>query len=548
MSQNYYVSSSIGKDQNNGTSAATPFASLQKAADAVGSGDTVFVMPGNYGNPDPEQYILNITKSGTAAAPITFKAFDPNNRPVVNVRNYVGIQVLGSHVNIDGFVVSGNRSEFEKMSVAEVEAFQQKNGRFNPITSGFGITIGSLYARQFATNVNITNSVVRDNTGSGISVFRGDYITVENNQVYRNALYTPYAASGISFYQSANSDDNTGVKMIVRGNTIYENQNLIKNYINFDEADINSPDPYKRPRITDGNGIIIDDGARTQRQDVDGTQPIKDLPAYKGKTLIENNNVFNNGGRGIHVFESSNVDIRNNKVSNNVLSPEITGRGEITSYVSEEAKAKGAGQGISITGDDVFSAAGLPTKAIFDSENSRPTVKLRGTSNAESLIPETLPDGQSYKYVQIFGEGGNDTLTGSNTTDTNNLFGDAGDDIINAGKASTNNYIVGGTGNDTLNFDVARTVMDIAVYNSGDGRDTITGFTRGIGNDQIFFNGISNIDVVSRNGSTELRIGDGVAGNGGFASGRMLVKVLGTTGFNANDVGVNLFDSSFKFS
>ncbi len=547
MGQNYYVSSSIGKDQNNGTSAATPFASLQKAADAVGAGDTVLVMPGEYGNPDSEQYILNITKSGTAAAPITFKAFDPNNKPVVKVRNYVGVQVLGSHVNIDGFVVSGNRSEFEKMTVAEVEAYQEKNGLFNPITSGFGITIGSLYAKQFATNVNITNSIVRDNTGGGISVFRGDYITVENNQVYRNSLYTPYATSGISFYQSANSDGNTGVKMVVRGNTVYENQNLIKNYINFKKEDVNDPDPYKRPRITDGNGIIIDDGARTQRQEgIDDMTSV--LPAYEGKTLIENNNVFNNGGRGIHVFESSNVEIRNNKVSNNVLSPEIVGRGEITSYVSEAAKAKGAGQGISISGDDVFSAAGLPTKAIFDSENNRPTIKLRGTSNAEILIPEILPSGQSYKYVQIFGEGGNDALTGSNTTDTNNLFGDAGNDIINAGKASINNYIVGGTGNDILNFDSARTVMDIAVYSAGDGRDIITGFTRGVGNDQLFFNGIPNIDVVSRNGSTELRVGDGVAGNGGFASGRMLVKMLGTTGFDANDIGVNLFDSSFKFS
>jgi parallel beta-helix repeat protein len=548
MGKNYYVSSKIGSDQSSGASSQTPFASLQKAADTAGAGDTILVMPGSYRNSDPNQNLLRIAKSGTATAPITFKAFDPSNKPVLNVRNYSGVLVLGSYINIDGFVIAGNRSEFDKMTVAQVDAIQKKDGRYSsPITSGDGILIGSFYDNKFASHVKVTNSIIRDNTGGGIGVLRGDYITIENNQVYRNAFYTPYAASGISFYQSANSDNNTGVKMIVRGNTVYGNKNLIKNYINYSEADINSPNLDKRPRITDGNGIIIDDGARTQIQDIDGKKAIKDLPAYKGKTLIEDNNVFGNGGRGIHAFNSANVEIRNNQVANNLLSPEIKD-GEIISYITEEAKLKGAGQGISISGDNVISAVGLPTKAIFGIENGRPTVELRGTSNSEKLIPALLPVGQSYKYIGIFGEGGNDTLTGSSSTDVNDIFGEEGNDILNAGKASSYNYMVGGTGNDTLNFDVSKTVMDIAVYNAGDGQDTITRFTRGIGNDQIFFNRIPNVDVISRAGNTEFHIGDGIAGNSGFGSGALLIKTVGTIGFNANDVGINLLDSSFKFS
>jgi parallel beta-helix repeat protein len=66
-------------------------------------------------------------------------------------------------------------------------------------------------------------------------------------------------------------------------------------------------DPTKRV-ITDGNGIIIDDSRNSQGGGG---------PPYVGTFLIENNLVFDNGGRGINIFESDNVIARNNTLYQN---------------------------------------------------------------------------------------------------------------------------------------------------------------------------------------------------------------------------------------
>jgi parallel beta-helix repeat protein len=385
MNNTYYVSSIIGKDDSNG-SQRSPFATLQQAADVAGAGDTVLVMPGEYSNADPNQNVLTINKSGITNAPIIFKAFDSRNKPVINVRNYQGIQILGSYINIDGFVISGNRKEFENLTTAQIDAIQKADGRYSsPTTSGNGIAIGNFYNNIYPDHIKISNSIIRDNTGGGIAVIRSDYVTIENNQVYNNSYYSPYATSGISLYQSGNSDSNTDIKMIIRGNTVYGNKNLIKNFNNFSEDDLNHPDPSKRPQITDGNGIIIDDNARTQVvQSVDGDKQSQDLPAYQGKTLIENNRVFNNGAQGILAFNSDNVIVRKNTVFNNHLSPEISG-GEITTTITGSAKAKGVGQNVMIRDNLITPATGKIAQSFY-AESDRTIV----IETADSSIPQSL--------------------------------------------------------------------------------------------------------------------------------------------------------------
>jgi|SRR5580700_170256 len=79
----YYVSSITGSDNNAGTSASAPFASLQAAANVVKPGDTVQVMNGTYTAPFYAD-ALDITTSGTATAPITFEAA-PGQTPVIDV-------------------------------------------------------------------------------------------------------------------------------------------------------------------------------------------------------------------------------------------------------------------------------------------------------------------------------------------------------------------------------------------------------------------------------------------------------------------------------
>jgi parallel beta-helix repeat protein len=569
MNKSFYVSSTNGNDRSSGTDQNTPFASLQKAADVAEVGDTVYVMPGNYSNSDPNQNVVTINKSGTAGAPITFKAFDPNNKPVIKVRNYVGIEVAGSYINLDGLIVEGNAKEFSNMTVEQVDALQKSQGRFtSPITSGTGIAIGGFYRNASPHHVSVTNSIVKDNPGGGISTIRADYITIENNEVAGNSFYSTFNTSGISLYQNNNSDGSNGLKNIIRGNVVHSNKNLIKDFNHFREEDLNNPDPALRPKITDGNGIIIDDATRTQViQSVDGGQSPQNLPAYQGKTLIENNKVYDNGARGIQTFNSSNVEIKNNTLANNLLTPGIWGE-NVTVNSTAAAKAKGADQGVTLSNNNIVSRS-----AILDLVNAAPVAKsviptpvaplataitvptqiVPAVANsaspplaatpAPSPVPVITPS-----YTKV-GENGSDTLTGSNFTGFNDLFGLGGDDTLNSGNASKYNYLVGGVGNDQINLSSTGAVMDIIGYESGAGKDTVAGFVRGRDemNDQVHFKGIQNVDVVSKNGNTELHVGDGITGNAGFGTGELLIEIQGTTGFKASDIGISLFGSNFAF-
>lgn len=116
-------------------------------------------------------------------------------------------------------------------------------------------------------------------------------------------------------YQNWNSDTETTIKNYVIGNTCYRNEN----YIPF--VFVGS--------ITDGNGIILDDARNTQNNSTQGT--------YLAKTYIANNLVFDNGGRGIHVFLSDNVIVANNTCHQNCQSSSVQD-GELTASAADNVK------------------------------------------------------------------------------------------------------------------------------------------------------------------------------------------------------------------
>jgi hypothetical protein len=110
--------------------------------------------------------------------------------------------------------------------------------------------------------------------------------------------------------------------------------------------------------------------------------------------------------------------------------------------------------------------------------------------------------------------------------------------------------LTGGLGNDTLNLG-SDTNTDTVFYSQGDGYDIVTRFVRGRGGDLLSFSNIPYLDVVRVNSNTELRVGDGVAGNAGFGSGELLMTLQGTTGFSAVNINDNLATSNtalFRFN
>ena len=305
----YYVSEK-GFDANNGLSPEKAFRNIQRAADVTGPGDIVYVMDGVYKRDEPTRNIVNITRSGKPDAWITYQAF-PGHRPELKSKNWNAIMIEGaSYIAIAGLSLNGD-SDNIKLEYA----LSQKDNFKNPETSGNGIEIVEK-GNQKPHHITISRCKIYNFCGGGIRTCHADYVTIEDNTVRENTFYSPYGGSGISNYQNWNSDeDNTGYKMIIRRNIIHHNLNMVP--------------AVAVKNIIGGNGIIIEDLRNSQ--DNSGQEN------YKGRTLIENNVIYCNGGRGRYVFHSHGVDILNNTLYQNSQHPKIS-EGEICIMGSNDVK------------------------------------------------------------------------------------------------------------------------------------------------------------------------------------------------------------------
>lgn len=304
----FYVSpSGTGTD---GLTEQTAFKKINDLYALTIPGDTVLVMNGTYTEPDFRAPVAYIDKSGRPDAYITYKNY-PGHRPKIKSRNITAIRLVGaSYVVIEGFDVEGSRDEIsfdeaDRLLCEKPDSSQRVN-----MAHGNGIDMVAEYSdiNKIPHHIIVRNNRVYNFGASGIGAQRADYLTIENNVVYGNAFYSPFDTSGISIYQMrdlefiAEADAGKILKNIIRGNISYGNKNLFGFAAGFDGStcDRNAP-------LTDGNGIIIDDLRNTQNQ-----KPELNKRPYRGRTLIENNIVYNNGARGINIYSSDHVDVVNN--------------------------------------------------------------------------------------------------------------------------------------------------------------------------------------------------------------------------------------------
>jgi hypothetical protein len=302
--QIFFVDAAAGNNANPGTE-AQPWATIQKAHDVMTAGQTVLVRAGLYTRPNYFT-IVQVNRSGTAGAPITFKAF-PGERPKLRSTkgvNFNGFEVRANYVVIDGFEIEGHLSEVTLAEARTDQQARQAGGPVVALTASSGITFGrNNRTDPVVHHVTARNNIVRDHPQSGINALASDYVTFENNRVSNTGRYSYFGGSGINIFEPRDFDTNvTEYRNVVRGNISEGNSNEI---------------PcgcfgYRQP--TDGNGIIMDNFNNT---------------GYTGRTLIMNNIVRDNGGRGIHVFQSGNVDVFFNTTYRNSTIA-ITGEGEIT--------------------------------------------------------------------------------------------------------------------------------------------------------------------------------------------------------------------------
>ena len=320
FSQDYYVSNSLGSDTNSG-SLSSPYKTINKGISMVNAGGTVYVMAGiyqneNYGAVDistntnmNNPHVVNINKSGAEGAYITLRNY-PGDSPKIEFDGQGGILIANNmnYIIIEGFEVEGpsasitydqaiaDRNYKIQLSEDDDESTNYNNTYFN----GKGIWGG--YGAH--NNVIIKNNNVYNTPGSAIRFNDSDYITIENNRIYNSTWWTSSASSAIVFAETiASEDDNTSdIKMIIRGNTVFNNWNRIPFYA------IQLPDNANPPSSDYGtaeyNNILDGQGIYVTRSD----------PEYNGTFLFENNLCVNNGKNGINFdhSESSSAIYQNN--------------------------------------------------------------------------------------------------------------------------------------------------------------------------------------------------------------------------------------------
>ena len=291
-----------GSDASGNGSASNPYASITRACQSALPGDLVLVATGTYTAQANSTSQTLVTCSGTPNSYITIRSAVQYGAILKsNRRNGIRLEAA-RYVIIDGFDVTVGTS---------------------PHADGDGISINVASTDgSISHHVKVINCKVHNFGGGGIMAFRSDYVTIDYNQVYGNAKVSANANSGISLYQMTNADSGSGYRNLIRQNRCWDN------------AQINGT-------ITDGNGIIIDDGRHFQKG--------YSAPAYTGRTRIENNVCHYNGGRGIHIFLTQRVDVLFNTVFKNQSSS--INDGELT--VNDEQSNDGVDNGWEFSDTDV---------------------------------------------------------------------------------------------------------------------------------------------------------------------------------------------------
>jgi hypothetical protein len=161
----FYVATN-GSDSNPGSSTQA-FLTIQRAADVVSPGDTVIVRDGKYSAESADELVV-ITRSGTAEAPITFRAdhkwgaeLSGNNNAIATAVKFEG----SSYIRFVGFDIHGFGAE-----------------------SGGG---AAFWIDDAASHIYIGGNDIHDlgrlstdtSNASGIGVYsESDYLTIEGNR------------------------------------------------------------------------------------------------------------------------------------------------------------------------------------------------------------------------------------------------------------------------------------------------------------------------------------------------------------------------------
>ncbi len=295
-----------GSDEHPGT-VDQPLATINEAMRRAEPGQHVLVRAGAY------RPVTIAGRSGRPDAWITLRSY-PGERAVIEAdigQDAIAFRRGSSYVNVACFELAGPtlRPEAIPGSPGELRERRQAGTPASemPQNYGTGVDIGDQADTRdglISHHIRVIANEIHDFAEMGVSGVGVDHITIAGNVSYRNAKYSCHAGSGIGLgYQidqggPANAD---GYRNYIVGNVSHDNENWSLQCFTDNLGAIR----------TDGNGIIVD---------------LNNSTDYTGRTLIADNVVFGNGGRGILVFKSDRVDVVNNVAYHNALTDGLMGR------------------------------------------------------------------------------------------------------------------------------------------------------------------------------------------------------------------------------
>lgn len=320
-----HVSASSGNDAANaGGSISNPYRTIQYAVDQRRPGQTIHVLAGTYTN--------NGYGSGSN-----------NNGPVVRldgvseltIKNYQNDSVIIRFDGAGGFVGGSTSQPVTHLEIAGME-IAGPNAQITYVEAMANRLVGGNYfgGRGIAIwsghHIHIHDMLVHDCPNSGIRVNNGDYVLLENSEVYANTWWAPNAESGIVFATSKSVDELDIAKMIMRGNTVHDNINKVPYYnpnYAWDYSPIGSEDCSSYPECEAGNSSCpwtCRYGKAYQDYIIDGMGVYvtrnKDTYPY-GKMELSANIAYRNGINGVVFHRTNRGIVKDNIVFDNGVVP-----------------------------------------------------------------------------------------------------------------------------------------------------------------------------------------------------------------------------------
>lgn len=289
-----------GSDVTGDGSEANPWKSLQHAADNVGPGDFVIVMPGKY-------WGFNLTTDGKPDARITFHALPgveideafPGQQDGINLEgaDFVTIEGFYVHdmpraglrsVNNDGVILRGNTSESNGYW-GILTGWSENIVIENNITSGSEREHG-IYISNSADGAVVRNNVVYGNRASGIQFNADRYLPGDgihsNNVIEGNVVFENGVGGGAAINLDGVQDS------VIQNNLLYNNHATgIVLYVGF------AADSSTNNLITN-NTVVMAEDARWAMLITDGSSG----------NVVTNNILLNkNPNRGSMTVESNSL-------------------------------------------------------------------------------------------------------------------------------------------------------------------------------------------------------------------------------------------------